>query len=266
MNDIQFFQNKVVIITGASSGIGRAAALIFADLKSKVVLASRNEEELKSLKEEIQLKGGQALIRKTDISLFEDTRRMVKETIKEWGKIDILIANAGKYIQDVSHEIDIQSFKESFAVNFFGTLYVIKSVLPEMQHEGKGHIVIINSLDAKKGISGDGPYVSAKSALDGLGEVLRQEFKLKGINFTSIYPARVDTPMLQNIKVPWITPKVSPGKVVNAIIKGIKRNKAIVIVPSVYFLLGPLNNIFPRFFDWFYRKMKIEGEKTEYNL
>lgn len=263
MNNKFYFQDKVIIITGASSGIGRAAALIFARLNAKVVLAARNTEKLESVKEEIRSQSGQALVIKTDISSFADTQRMAKETILKWGKIDILIANAGKYIQDVSQEIDIRSFEQSMALNFMGTLYAIKSVLPEMRRNGKGHIVIVNSLDAKKGIIGDGPYVAAKAALDGFADVLRQELKLKGINITSIYPSRVDTPMLKDIKVPWISPKILPGKVIRAMIKGIKRNKAVVIVPSAYFLLGPLNNIFPRLADWAYRILKIEGKNIE---
>jgi short-subunit dehydrogenase len=263
MKDKLFFQDKVVIITGASSGIGRATALVFAQLNAKVVLASRNEEKLESLKDEIHSKGGQALVIKTDINSLEDTHRMAKETISKWGKIDIVIANAGKYVTDVSHNIDILSYKESMAINFFGTLNVIKSVLPEMKRQRKGHIVIVNSLDAKKGIIGDAPYVAAKSALDGFGDILRQELKQEGINITSVYPARVDTPMIEHLKVPWVSPKITCGKVVKAMIKGIKRNKAIVIIPSVYFLLGSLNNTFPRLTDWFYRKLKIEGEKIE---
>ena len=258
-----FFQDKVIIITGASSGIGRTAALIFSQLNARVVLASRNVEKLESLKQIIESQGGQALIFKTDICSFKDTQSMAKGTISKWGRIDILIANAGKYIHDVSHEIDIPSFKESMDINFFGTLNIIKSVLPEMQHAGKGHIVIVNSLDAKKGITGDGPYVSAKSALDGVGDVLRQEQKQHGINITSIYPSRVDTPMSKNIKVPWVSPKMSCEKVVNAMIRGLKQNKAIITVPSAYFLLSSLNSIFPRFLDWSYRKLKIEGEKIE---
>jgi uncharacterized protein len=260
MKDQPFFQNKVILITGASSGIGRAAALLFAQLNAIVILASRNEEKLESLRQEIESNGGQAFIIKTDVSSFEDTQRMVMTTILKWGKIDVLIANAGVYVQDVSNEIDIESFRDSFNINFFGVLHAIKSVLPEMKRQGKGHIVIVNSLDAKKGIIGDSPYVAAKSALDGLGDVLRQELNGSGINITSVYPARVDTPMIENIKVPWISPKISPLKVVKAIVNGIKRNKAIVIVPSLFFLIGTLNNIFPRLLDWFYLKFKIEGD------
>ncbi len=263
MRDQPFFQDKVVIITGASSGIGRTTSMIFAQLNAKVIIASRNVEKLESLRHKIESNGGQAFVIKTDVSSFEDTQKMVTETVSKWGKIDILIANAGIYIQDVSNEIDIESFRESFNTNFFGSLHAIKSVLPEMKSQGKGHIVIINSLDAKKGIIGDSPYVAAKSALDGLGDVLRQELKGSGINITSIYPARVDTPMIESIKVPWISPKISPLKVAKAIVKGIKRNKAIVMVPSAYFLLGSINNVFPRLLDWFYLKFKIEGDKVE---
>jgi short-subunit dehydrogenase len=261
MKDKLFFKDKVVIITGASSGIGRAAALIFSHFDTKVVLASRNEEKLESLKEEIISKGRQALVIKMDTCSLEDTQRMAKETIIKWGKIDVLIANAGKYVTDVSHDIDIPAFKESMFINFFGTLNVIKSVLPEMKRQSKGHIVIVNSLDSKKGIIGDAPYVAAKSALDGFGDSLRQELKEEGINITSVYPARVDTPMIEHLKVPWISPKISCSKVVKAMIKGIKSNKAIVVIPSAYFFLGSLNNIFPRLTDWFYRKLKIEGVK-----
>jgi short-subunit dehydrogenase len=263
MKNKHFFQDKVVVITGASGGIGRAASLIFAQMNSKVVLASRDKEKLDLLKKEIEMNGGQAFVIKTDVSSLEETQKMVRETISKWGKVDILIANAGKYIQDIDHKIDIQSYKDSMDINFFGVLNAVNGVLPEMHRSGKGHLVIVNSLDAKKGIKGDGPYVAAKSALDGFGDVLRQELKTQGINVTSIFPARVDTPMIKNIKVPWISPKIPPEKVVKAIIKGIRRNKAVVIVPSLYSLIGTLNNLFPRFLDWSYRMLKIEGKKIE---
>jgi len=262
MNNKLFFQDKVIVITGASSGIGRYAALFFAGLNAKVVLASRDEERLKLLKKDILSAGGKALICKTDVSSFEEIQKMVQDTLAEWGKIDILIACAGVYLHDMNTEIDIQAFKHSMDINFFGTLYAIKGVLKVMENQGSGHIVILNSLDSKKGIVGDSPYVASKSALDGLGDVLRQELKGKGIRFTSIYPARVDTPMVGNLKVPWISPKIPPEKVVMAIIKAIKRNKAIVIVPSLFSMLGALNNLVPRLLDWIYRIFKIEGEQV----
>jgi NADP-dependent 3-hydroxy acid dehydrogenase YdfG len=87
MNDMQFFQNKVVIVTGASSGIGLATASVFSRLNAKVVLASRNEEKLKSLKNDIELSGGQALVVKTDVSSFDDTQRMVRKPFRNGGRL-----------------------------------------------------------------------------------------------------------------------------------------------------------------------------------
>ena len=260
MNNKAFFRDKVILITGASSGIGRAAALAFAKCGAKVVLTARNEEKLRSLKEEIHRQGGQSLAIKTDIGSFFDMQRMAGETIAKWGKIDIVIANAGQYVQDVPGAIDLGAYERSMAVNFLGTLYTVTSVLPDMLRRGRGHIVVMNSLDAKKGIVGDGPYVAAKAALDGFGDVLRQELRGKGINFTSIYPGRVDTAMIRHIKVPRISPKLSPEKVVRAIMRGVKRNKAVVVVPKTFFLLAPLNNMFPRLMDRAYRVLKLEGK------
>lgn len=263
MNNRLFFNGKVIVITGASGGIGQAASIFLAELGAKVVMASRNEEKLFLLRDDIQSKGGQALSIRTDISSYEDTERLVTETVSKWGRIDILIANAGIYIKDISNEIDIQSYQKAMSVNFFGTLNIIKTVLPEMKRNGSGHIVIVNSLDSKKGIAGDGPYVSAKSALAGFGDVLRQENRNNNINITSIFPGRVNTQMISNLKVPWITPKIPSEKVVKAIVKGIKRNKAHVIVPSAFFFLGVLNNLTPRLLDWIYRTFRIGGEWVE---
>jgi short-subunit dehydrogenase len=260
MNNNNFFKDKVIVITGSSSGIGRAAALALSRFDSKIVLISRNEEKLNHVKNEIQSRGGEALVIKADISSFDDTQKIVRDAVLKWGRVDILIACAGKYVQDTTRELDIKSFQDSMSLNFFGTLNVIKSLLPVMKPQGSGHIVIINSLDAKKGIIGDAPYVSAKAALDGFGDVLRQEMKPFNINVTSVYPGRVDTPMIESIEVPGISRKIPPEKVVNAIIKGIKRNRAIITVPSSLSIIGILNNIMPRFTDWAYKVLKLEGK------
>jgi NADP-dependent 3-hydroxy acid dehydrogenase YdfG len=260
MNDKDYFRDRVVVITGASGGIGRAAALAFARCGAKVVLAARNEERLGALREEIRRQGGEALAIGTDIRSFADMQRLAKETIAQWGTIDILIANAGQYVQDAPGGIDLQAYERSMALNFMGTLHAVKSVLPEMLRRGRGHIVIMNSLDAKKGIVGDGPYAAAKAALDRFGDVLRQELKGKGIRVTSIYPGRVDTPMIRHVRVPWISPKMPPEKVARAVIKGVKRNKAAVGVPRAFFLLAPLNDMFPRLVDRAYRILKIQGK------
>lgn len=261
MKKVDFFKEKVIIITGSSSGIGRATSLALAQYGSKVVLASRTIDKLISLKEQITSKGGQALVIKTDICSPVDINKMIKETILKWGRIDILIACAGQYVQDITNELDINKYQQSMTLNFFGTLNSIKNTLPEMKRQRSGHIVIINSLDAKKGIVGDGPYVSAKAALDGFGDVLRQEMKPFNIKVTSIFPGRVNTPMIESIKVPSISRKIPPEKVAKAILKAIKGNKATVIVPSTFSMISILNYLIPHFSDWAYRVLKIQGQQ-----
>jgi len=255
------FEDKVVIVTGASSGIGKLTANTLSQLGAKVALAARSETKLEEIKTKILAAGNQAIVVKADVSKNEDNEKLINTVLKEWGRIDIFIANAGQYIQKYINDCEIEDIRYSMDINFYGALYGIKLALPLMQKQNSGNIVIVNSLDAIKGIVGDGPYVAAKSALSGLAEVLRQEVKSTGITVTSVYPGRVDTPMIEDIKVPWISPKISADKVVKAIIKGIKKNKPIVIVPKSYYFLGALNNIFPSIMDWLYSKFKLEGKR-----
>ncbi|MBN2357733.1 SDR family NAD(P)-dependent oxidoreductase [candidate division KSB1 bacterium] len=259
MKENRYFRNKVVIITGASSGIGKIAAERLAALQARVALASRNRVNLNAIAGPLRSSDCSVLAIQTDVSREKDVKHMVASVLDQWGEIDILIANAGQYVRRSLADMDVASFHQSLAVNFYGALYAVNSVLPTMIERRSGHIVLVNSLDAKKGITGDGPYVAAKSALDGLGDVLRQEMKEYGIQVTSVYPGRVDTPMIEHLRVPWISAKISPQKVVRAMLKGIRKKKAIVVVPKMYYTLGALNNLAPRLLDWFYKMFHLEG-------
>jgi len=258
---MKYFRDKVIIVTGASSGIGEIAAIRLSQLSAKVVLAARNEHKLADLQNRIESSGNEAISVKTDISNENDVINLIDKTIERWGRVDILISNAGQYIQGSLTDIHISDFHNSFGVNFFGSVYAVKQVLPVMLSQKSGHIVFVNSLDSKKGIAGDGPYVAAKCALHGFGDVLRQEVKEFGIKVSTVYPGRVDTPMIEDLKVPSVSAKISSEKVVKDIINGIRKNKAIIVVPKMFFFLGTLNELVPKIMDWFYKKFKLEGEK-----
>lgn len=256
-----FFKDKVIIVTGASSGIGEAAAVELVQLGAKVVLAARNEKKLIELEKRIESSGYEAYSIKTDVSIEKDVIYLIDKTMEKWGRIDIFLSNAGLYVQESIMDTNEEDFKRSFAVNFYGSYYAVKKVIPIMLKQKSGHIVFVNSLDVKKGIIGDGPYVTAKSALHGFADVLRQEVKKKGIKVSTVYPGRVDTPMIEELEVPWISPKITAEKVVKSMINGIRKNKASVVVPKVYYMLGALNDLIPGIMDWSYRLFKLEGRK-----
>ena len=261
MSRKNFFNEKVIIITGASSGIGRQLALDLSALEARVVLAARREEKILELEKEITASGKKALAVKTDVSRLEEVHNLIDRSIKEWGRIDIYISNAGLYVQKLTSESTLEDYQRSFSVNFFASFHAVKKLIPIMSDQRSGHIVFINSLDAKKGIVTDGPYVTAKSALSGFADVLRQEVKEEGIKVLSVFPGRVDTPMIEEIDVPWISPKISARQVAKATIRAIYKGRASAVVPQLYLTLGAMNDLFPRLMDWNYRLFKLEGKK-----
>jgi len=257
-----FFLNKVAIVTGASSGIGRATALALAKQGASVALAARRGAALLELAEEIQREGGNAIVAPADVTQQGQVEHMVQEVLAQWGRVDILVANAGEYIQAPIIHLDPVDIQRSLAVNFFGGVYCIKAVLPQMLDQKSGHIVVVTSMDGKIGLPPDAPYVSAKFALTGFCEVLRQEVKGSGISVTNFLPGRVDTAMIDHLRFSWVSPKISPHNVAVAILGAIRKQKPIVIVPPQAKLLYYINVFAPSLSDKLARHFRLEGWKT----
>jgi len=255
----KYFQNKVVVVTGASSGIGRATAIEMARHGASLVLAARRKSALENVAAEIKAFGQDVLVMPTDVVDQEQVENTIAKTIAQWGHIDIFIANAGEYVRGEVTNLTKSDFERSLAVNFYGALYGVLAVLPHMIKRKKGHIVLVSSLDAKKAIPVDGPYVAAKCAITGFFEVLRQELKPDNVHVTTIYPGRIDTPLIENLKMPWISPKIPAAKVARAIVRGIRKHKIEVVVPGILVIYGFLNTLSPRFMDWIVRVFHLEG-------
>jgi NAD(P)-dependent dehydrogenase (short-subunit alcohol dehydrogenase family) len=253
------FQGKVAIVTGASSGIGRATALALAGQGACVALASRNGEALAGLAEELKRQGQQVIVIPTDVTRQEQVEALVKEVIAQWGRVDILVSNAGEYIRAPITELNPADLQRSLDINFFGGVYCVKAVLPHMLAQKSGHIVFVTSMDGKIGLPPDAPYVSAKFALTGFCEVLRQEVHDHGISVTNVLPGRVDTVMIEDLKFVWISPKISPESVATAILNGIRKRKPIVIVPPLAKLLYYINVFAPTLSDQLSRLFRLEG-------
>ncbi|NPA90674.1 MAG: SDR family NAD(P)-dependent oxidoreductase [Chloroflexi bacterium] len=254
-------KGAVAIVTGASSGIGKETALALAREGARVVLAARRRPLLEEVAQAIHALGGEALVIPTDVRDREQVDHLVRETLARWGQVDILVANAGAYIRRPIRELRVEDLEESMAVNFYGSVYPVLAVLPHMLARGHGHIVLVTSMDAKKGIPPDGPYVAAKFALAGFGDVLRQELHGTGVRATVVFPGRVDTPLIADLTVPWISAKIPPTTVAQAILRGIRKNAPEVIVPWHARLLVYAQVISPRFADWAVRFLRLSGEE-----
>ena len=251
--------NQVAIVTGASSGIGRATALALARQGAYVALAARNTEALNTLAVEIKSLGSEALVVPTDVSQPEQVNRLVDAVIQRWGYVDILVSNAGQYIRAPILHMERAELEHSMAVNFYGGVYAVQAVLPHMLARSSGHILLVSSLDGKLALPGDAPYVSAKFALNGFGATLRQEMAGKGISVTLVLPGRVDTPMIRNLHVPSISAKISPEAVARGIVHAVRRRPAEVILPFQGGLLYYISVFSPGLSDWLTRLFHLQG-------
>lgn len=181
------FENKVVIITGASSGIGKACALEFSKRGAKVVLASRNSGRLIEVKSAIETTGGEAFIVEMDVRIIEDCERLINETIEKYGKINVLVNNAGISMRAAFSELDLSVMKEVMDTNFFGAVYCTKFALPHLL-EQKGLVIGISSITGLTPLPGRTAYVASKHALDGFLNTLRIENMKKGLQVLVVHP------------------------------------------------------------------------------
>ncbi|MCA1764099.1 MAG: SDR family oxidoreductase [Cryomorphaceae bacterium] len=193
-------KNKVVLITGASSGIGKATAMKLASEGASVVLCARSEDELKDLKGEIENDGGKALVVKTDVTKPDDFKNAVSRTLDEYGSIDVLINNAGLMPLSYVEKLKTDEWEKMVDVNIKGVLNGVAAVLPTLRKNKSGHIINISSSAAHNYFPGGAVYCATKIAVKMFSEGLRKELAPEyGINVTSIEPGAVDTSLFETI-------------------------------------------------------------------
>lgn len=210
-SNLHTFNGKVVIITGASSGIGKACAFEFADNGATVVLAARRENELKKIEEEIKMHGGDAMSVKTDVRNIEDCKMLITKTLEKYKKIDVLINNAGISMRASFEYLDLSVIKELMDTNFYGAVYCTKFALPYLL-EQKGTIIGISSISGLTPLPGRTGYCASKYAMDGFFNTLRLENIKKGLNVLVVHPgftsSNIRKAALNKLGVPQIeTPR-----------------------------------------------------------
>jgi short-subunit dehydrogenase len=214
-------RGKVVLITGASSGIGKATAVKVADAGATVLLVARSIEKLEETKEEIVSAGGVAHIHRCDLADIEDIERMAEEVLAYHGHVDILVNNAGRSIRrSVALSYDrFHDYERTIQLNYLGALRLILSLLPAMQARKSGHIINISSIGVQTNPPRFSAYVASKSALDAFSRVIASEVKGDRIHLTTINMPLVRTPMIAPTRMYDMFPAITPEEAAEMIAK-----------------------------------------------
>ena len=193
-------QGKVAIVTGASSGIGEATALMLAKEGVKVTIAARRAERLDELRKKIEEAGGEALPIVTDVTHRTAVNYLAEHTKEKFGSIDILINNAGIMPLSMMKNLHVDEWEKMVDVNIKGVLFAIGAVIPVMREQKSGHIINISSVAGRKVMPGGAVYCATKFAVAALSEGLRMELSPSdNIRVTSIEPGAVDTELIDTI-------------------------------------------------------------------
>lgn len=251
-------KDKVIIITGGSSGIGKALAEVFGKNGSKIFITGRNLEDLSKAVIDLKNLGIDAHGFKADVSVEEDNRKMAEEAVKIFGRIDILINNAGISMRALFNEVDLDVVKKVMDINFYGVLYATKYCLHEIT-KSKGSVVGISSIAGYRGLPGRTGYSASKFALNGFLEVLRTEMLRKDVHVLTACPGFTSS----NIRKRSLTkdgssqgesPRdensmMSAEECARHIYKAIEKRKKILILTTQGKLTVFLNKLFPGITD-----------------
>ncbi len=210
-------ENKVIVITGASSGIGRETAIALAPEKVRLVLVARRARLLEELRADIDKGGSTALCLSLDLRKRECVEEMIRRTKEEFGRVDVLINNAAFGFYGSVESTPASVIDEIFALNFEAALLAIQLVIPIMRSQRGGQIINISSVAGKRGMPLSAIYSATKFALDGLTQALRLELKESGIDVTLINPAGTETEFFAHVRHGDVTGPFKPmGRILSA--------------------------------------------------
>ena len=253
-------KNKVVIVTGASSGIGEATARAFGREGAKVVLAARRVDKLQILAQEIDSMntGAETLVIQADLSKLDDIQAMIAQTLEKFGRIDILVNNAGFGRLDWLENLDpIKDIQAQIELNVLGVIQTTRQVLPVMMEQRAGSIINMCSMAGLVATPTYTVYAASKHAVHGFSEALRREVKPWGIDVSLIYPGGVVTEFTQHAgikrKTNARTPKsmlLTAEQVANAVVKLVRRPRRMLIIPWLWSVTVFMNRFLPGLVDY----------------
>lgn len=251
-------KDKVVIITGASSGIGKALAEEFARLQATVVIAARRRELLDALAEKLTESGAMVMAVTADVSREEDCRKLIDETIARFGRIDILINNAGVSMRALFRDSSLEVIRKLMNTNFWGTVYCTHFAMKHLL-ASKGTLVGISSIAGNKGLPGRSGYSSSKFAIQGFLETIRIENRKTGMHVLTVCPGFTSSNIRLTALVADGSPQgespldekklMSAERVAREIVLAIRKKKKFLVLTLEGKLLIGLNKYFPGIID-----------------
>lgn len=251
-------KDKIVIITGASSGIGKACVYRFAGKGAKVVFGARNTEKIKAIELDLKNQNKEAIAVQTDVSDPDSCKYLIDTAVKNFGQIDILINNAGVSMRGLFENTEIEVIKKLMDINFWGTVYCTKFALPYLL-ESKGSVIGVSSIAGFQGLPGRTGYSSSKFAMHGFLETLRIETLKRGLHVLIAAPGFTATNVRKSALGPDGNPQgesprnehkmMKPDDVARVIEKGIKKRRRTIIMTTEGKLTVFLNRIIPKYMD-----------------
>jgi len=262
MNSKPRNHHRIVIVTGASSGIGRATAVAFARDGATVVLVSRSLRNLERVAEEIRRFNPKVAAIAADVSSQQQVEAMVAAVEREFGRIDVLVNNAGtSAVGPVAGTSFVADAERLLATSFFGKVFAVRAVLSAMRRQGQGHIVNLSSVAGRKALPDFGAYSATLHAVTGFSDSLRQELHGSGIGVTTVLPSLAQTALFDGVapdRLPALfrqMKSVSADAVANAIVRAVYRQQPWVVVPWQPRWLLWADALSVRLGDWFVRQL-----------
>jgi dehydrogenase/reductase SDR family member 7B len=252
------YKNKIVWITGASSGIGKVLSLDFAKLGAILILSSYEKEELLQVQEECLKITNNVHVQIFDLSIPEEVANAANSVLKEFGRVDVLINNGGLSQRSFVTETPIEMDRKLMEINYFAGVTLTKAVLSSMIENGYGHITVTSSISGKFGFPLRAAYAASKHAIHGFYETVRAELKDKNIRVTIVCPGRVRTDISKHALTKDGKPTgemdaglaagISPESTSRQIISAMKKNKMEVLIGGKELLMVHIKRFFPRIF------------------
>jgi NAD(P)-dependent dehydrogenase (short-subunit alcohol dehydrogenase family) len=250
-------RGTTVVITGATSGIGREAAREFARAGARVAVAGRREDRLRELVAEIEAGGGEALGVRTDVAVQAQVERLIEAARKRFGTVDTLVNNAGIGLVARFEQQPLDDFRRLMDVNFWGAVYACKAALPIMRAQAAGGVIInVASIMGKRGLPYETAYCASKFAMAGFSEALRAEVMAQGIDVSTIFPGAVESEIWETtdnrvgLDLASVLPKFPARELARVIVDDARLPQPEIVLALDAQVIGALNTVAPGLMDF----------------